>query len=109
MRWVFRDLPDDFIEVQRRCEAVARDVFDVYAPLAHRLGIGHLKWELEDLSFATLHPKMYEEIARLVGQRAPAREQYIERVIGEIEGKLRALLLARPERAVEEEALEAEA
>jgi GTP diphosphokinase / guanosine-3',5'-bis(diphosphate) 3'-diphosphatase len=67
----------------------ARETLEIYAPLAHRLGMNTVKWELEDLSFATLHPKMYEEIVRLVGQRAPAREQYLERVIGDIEGKLR--------------------
>ncbi|MCU0263190.1 MAG: bifunctional (p)ppGpp synthetase/guanosine-3',5'-bis(diphosphate) 3'-pyrophosphohydrolase, partial [Candidatus Nanopelagicales bacterium] len=59
-------------------------------PLAHRLGMNTVKWELEDLSFATLHPKMYEEIVRLVGQRAPAREQFLEQVIGDIEERLRA-------------------
>ncbi len=67
----------------------ARETLEIYAPLAHRLGMNTVKWELEDLSFATLHPKMYEEIVRLVGQRAPAREQYLERVLGDIEGRLR--------------------
>ncbi len=67
----------------------ARETLEIYAPLAHRLGMNTVKWELEDLSFATLHPKMYEEIVRLVGQRAPAREQYLERVIGDIETRLR--------------------
>jgi guanosine-3',5'-bis(diphosphate) 3'-pyrophosphohydrolase len=79
----------------------ARETLEIYAPLAHRLGMNTVKWELEDLSFATLHPKMYEEIARLVGQRAPAREQYIERVIGDIEARLkeariRATVTGRP-------------
>ena len=64
----------------------ARETLEIYAPLAHRLGMNTVKWELEDLSFATLHPKMYEEIVRLVGQRAPAREQYLEQVIGDIDG-----------------------
>jgi GTP pyrophosphokinase len=67
----------------------ARETLEIYAPLAHRLGMNTVKWELEDLSFATLHPKMYEEIVRLVGQRAPAREQYLEQLIGEIEGIMR--------------------
>ena len=67
----------------------ARETLEIYAPLAHRLGMNTVKWELEDLSFATLHPKMYEEIVRLVGQRAPAREQYLEQVIGDIDGRLR--------------------
>ena len=68
----------------------ARETLEIYAPLAHRLGMNTVKWELEDLSFATLHPKMYEEIVRLVGQRAPAREQYLETVIGDIDERLRA-------------------
>jgi GTP pyrophosphokinase len=68
----------------------ARETLEIYAPLAHRLGMNTVKWELEDLSFATLYPKMYEEIVRLVGQRAPAREQYLEQVIGDIDGRLRA-------------------
>ena len=68
----------------------ARETLEIYAPLAHRLGMNTVKWELEDLSFATLHPKMYEEIVRLVGQRAPAREQYLEKVISDIDDRLRS-------------------
>lgn len=67
----------------------ARETLEIYAPLAHRLGMNTIKWELEDLSFATLHPKMYEEIVRLVGQRAPAREQYLEQVISEVDNRLK--------------------
>ena len=59
----------------------ARETLDIYAPLAHRLGMNTLKWELEDLSFATLYPKMYEEIVRLVAERAPSREQFLSEVI----------------------------
>ncbi|MGB7979212.1 MAG: bifunctional (p)ppGpp synthetase/guanosine-3',5'-bis(diphosphate) 3'-pyrophosphohydrolase [Candidatus Nanopelagicales bacterium] len=68
----------------------ARETLDIYAPLAHRLGMNTVKWELEDLAFATLHPKMYDEIVRLIGQRAPAREQFLEQVIGDIEDRLRS-------------------
>ncbi len=75
---------------QDKQEKKARETLEIYAPLAHRLGMNTVKWELEDLSFATLHPKMYEEIVRLVSQRAPAREQYLERVLGEVDSKLRA-------------------
>ncbi len=50
---------------------------EIYAPLAHRLGMNTIKWELEDLSFATLYPKVYDEIVRLVAERAPAREEYL--------------------------------
>ena len=60
--------------------AVAREVFDVYAPLAHRLGIGHLKWELEDLSFRYLYQDSYHKIARLLDGKRLERDQFIERV-----------------------------
>jgi GTP pyrophosphokinase len=59
---------------------VAREVFDVYAPLAHRLGIGHLKWELEDLSFRYLYQDSYHKIARLLDGKRLERDQFIERV-----------------------------
>src|SRR5664280_965573 len=51
----------------------ANETLEIYAPLAHRLGMNTIKWELEDLSFATLYPKVYDEIVRLVAERAPAR------------------------------------
>ena len=54
-------------------ERKARETLDIYAPLAHRLGMNTLKWELEDLAFATLHPKMYDEIVRLVAERTVTR------------------------------------
>jgi GTP diphosphokinase / guanosine-3',5'-bis(diphosphate) 3'-diphosphatase len=55
----------------------ARETLEIYAPLAHRLGMNTIKWELEDLSFAILYPKVYDEIVRLVAERAPAREEYL--------------------------------
>jgi len=63
-----------------RREPIAREVFDVYAPLAHRLGIGHLKWELEDLSFRYLHPDAYGKIARLLDGKRRERDLFIRRV-----------------------------
>lgn len=60
---------------------VAREVFDVYAPLAHRLGIGHIKWELEDLSFRYLEPLSYKRIASLLEEKRLDRQKYIEEVI----------------------------
>ena len=68
---------------------IARETLEIYAPLAHRLGMYGIKWELEDLAFQTLHPKRYEEIVGLVQQRAPEREQALEEVTEEIRGKLR--------------------
>jgi GTP diphosphokinase / guanosine-3',5'-bis(diphosphate) 3'-diphosphatase len=57
----------------------AKEALEVYAPLAHRLGIHALKWELEDLSFATLHPRKYEEIKRMVSERRADREDHVEK------------------------------
>jgi GTP pyrophosphokinase len=70
-------------------ERKARETLDIYAPLAHRLGMNTLKWELEDLAFATLHPKMYDEIVRLVAERAPSRDQFLAEVIEKVEADLR--------------------
>src|SRR5918911_3844575 len=56
----------------------ARETLEVYAPLAHRLGIHALKWELEDLAFQTLHPRKYEEIKQMVAQQRTERERYVE-------------------------------
>ncbi|HEY7821675.1 MAG TPA: bifunctional (p)ppGpp synthetase/guanosine-3',5'-bis(diphosphate) 3'-pyrophosphohydrolase, partial [Acidimicrobiia bacterium] len=68
----------------------AKETLEIYAPLAHRLGMNAIKWELEDLSFATMYPKMYEEIVRLVGERAPSRDRYLAEVIADIDGQLKA-------------------
>ncbi|MBU6278365.1 MAG: bifunctional (p)ppGpp synthetase/guanosine-3',5'-bis(diphosphate) 3'-pyrophosphohydrolase [Actinomycetales bacterium] len=67
----------------------ARETLEIYAPLAHRLGMNTIKWELEDLAFATLHPKIYEEIVNLVSQRAPQRDRSLALVTREIEEDLR--------------------
>ena len=56
----------------------ARETLEIYAPLAHRLGIHAIKWELEDLAFATLHPRKYQEIKGLVNQQRQEREHYVE-------------------------------
>ncbi len=68
--------------------SVAREVFDVYAPLAHRLGIGHLKWELEDLSFRYLYQDAYHKIAKLLDGKRMERDQFIERVKELLSGAL---------------------
>ena len=70
-------------------ERIATETLEIFAPLAHRLGMNTIKWELEDLAFATLHPKVYDEIVRLVADRAPSREQFLERVINDVESDLR--------------------
>jgi GTP diphosphokinase / guanosine-3',5'-bis(diphosphate) 3'-diphosphatase len=67
----------------------ARETLEIYAPLAHRLGMNTIKWELEDLSFATLHPKVYDEIVRLVAERAPSRDEYLAKVIDQVHADLR--------------------
>ncbi len=66
----------------------ARETLEVFAPLAHRLGMAAMKWELEDLSFAILHPKKYSEIVRLVATRAPSRDTYLQQVIDEVMAQL---------------------
>jgi GTP pyrophosphokinase len=68
----------------------ARETLDIYAPLAHRLGMNALKWELEDLSFAVLEPKMFEEISRLVAERSPSRDALTAGVISTVETDLAA-------------------
>ncbi len=66
----------------------ARETLDIYAPLAHRLGMNAIKWELEDLSFAVLEPKKFEEIARLVAERSPSRDALTAEVISTVEEDL---------------------
>ncbi|MFE9719939.1 RelA/SpoT family protein [Streptomyces halstedii] len=71
-------------------EKKARETLEIYAPLAHRLGMNTIKWELEDLAFAILYPKMYDEIVRLVAERAPKRDEYLAIVTDEVQSDLRA-------------------
>ncbi len=75
-------------EKQKR---IAQETLDIYAPLAHRLGMQRFKLELEDLGFRALHPKRYEEIVAMVTERNPEREAYIEQVERDLEGQLREL------------------
>ncbi|GAA4088765.1 GTP diphosphokinase [Zhongshania borealis] len=69
---------------------VAREVADIYAPLAHRLGIGHIKWELEDLSFRYLQPLAYKKIAKLLDEKRLDRQTFIDHAIGTLETALKA-------------------
>ena len=79
----------------------ARETLEIYAPLAHRLGMNTIKWELEDLSFATLYPKVYSEIVHLVTERAPAREEFLAIVRNQVvedlrTAKIKATVTGRP-------------
>ena len=70
-------------------ERKSREVLEIFAPLAHRLGMTKVKWELEDLAFATLYPKRFDEIVRLVSARAPRREAFLQEVIQDVSADLR--------------------
>jgi GTP pyrophosphokinase len=69
-------------------QRIARQTMEIYAPLAERLGIWQIKWELEDLAFKTLEPERYRELARLLDTRRKGRERYIERAIAVLRPKL---------------------
>ncbi len=69
-------------------QRIARQTMEIYAPLAERLGIWQIKWELEDLAFKTLEPDRYRELARLLDTRRKGRERYIERAIAVLQPKL---------------------
>jgi GTP pyrophosphokinase len=82
-------------------ERKSRETLEIFAPLAHRLGMNTIKWELEDLSFATLYPKRYDEIARLVSQRAPRRDVFLQEVIADLyedlrDAKIKCFVTGRP-------------
>ncbi len=70
---------------QRR---IARETKDIFAPLANRLGIWQVKWELEDLSFRYLNPDAYKQIAAMLAERRVAREHYIEQFVAQLQGEL---------------------
>lgn len=79
----------------------ARETLEIFAPLAHRLGMNAIKWELEDLSFGTLHPKMFGEIDNLVEQRAPSRERNLRIILDQLQedlrkSKIKAQVTGRP-------------
>ena len=79
----------------------ARETLDIYAPLAHRLGMNTIKWELEDRSFKVLYPEVYDEIEHMVAERAPAREEYLAQVIDMIntdlkENNIKGVVTGRP-------------
>jgi GTP pyrophosphokinase len=89
-----------FVEPEK-AKKKAQETLEIYAPLAHRLGISAIKNELEDLSFSVLYPKVYEEIVNLVTQRTPKRAEFIDGVIASIdedlhENKIKAKVDGRP-------------
>lgn len=67
----------------------AKETLEIYAPLAHRLGISQLKWELEDLAFEVLEPKKYSEIQKMVAERRPEREKYVNELVEVLTNELR--------------------
>jgi GTP pyrophosphokinase len=69
---------------------IASETLEIFAPLAHRLGMNAIKWELEDLAFGTLHPKVYDEIVRLVAEAAPSRDEWLAGVIEQVQADLKA-------------------
>ncbi|HZG95736.1 MAG TPA: bifunctional (p)ppGpp synthetase/guanosine-3',5'-bis(diphosphate) 3'-pyrophosphohydrolase [Mycobacteriales bacterium] len=71
-------------------ERTAKQTLEIYAPLAHRLGMNTIKYELEDLAFMTLYPKRYDEIVRLVADLTPSRDTYLAEVIDQISAQLRS-------------------
>ncbi|SDL75787.1 GTP pyrophosphokinase [Corynebacterium mycetoides] len=68
----------------------ARETLDVIAPLAHRLGMASVKWELEDLAFAILYPRKYEEIVRLVADRAPSRDRALREITEQLQAEFKS-------------------
>src|SRR5919109_375241 len=72
-------------------DAKATETLEIYAPIAHRLGIFQIKWELEDLAFATLHPKRFEEVRNLVGKAEDERAAYLDTVVDGVNQQLRKI------------------
>ena len=80
---------------------IASETLEIFAPLAHRLGMNAVKWELEDLAFSTMEPKVYDEIVHMVAEQAPQRERQLREVIKQVEvdlaeANIRATVYGRP-------------
>ena len=84
LRWLSKNKSDERV-------SYARETLDIYAPLANRLGVGQLKWELEDLSFRYLEPELYKRIAAMLDEKRLERERYIAAAIQVLEGELKAI------------------
>ncbi len=79
----------------------SRETLEIYAPIAHRLGINSIKWELEDLAFFYLEPNKYKQISRMVTESRAEREEYLEQIIGILHGEMekvgiQAQIMGRP-------------
>lgn len=74
---------------KEKARSKARETLEIYAPLAHRLGMNSVKWELEDLSFKTMYPEVYAEIEKLVHERTPEREAYIKKIEAQLSKELK--------------------
>ncbi len=83
---VIRNFVDKDVQTQRN---IANQIMNIYAPLANRLGVGQIKWELEDLAFRYLQPDAYKNIARLLDEKRLAREEYIENILNELDASLK--------------------
>ena len=77
-----------------RRQIMAREAMDIYAPLANRLGVWQLKWELEDLSFRFLEPETYKRIAKMLDERRSGREEFIQNAIERLRGELETVGIA---------------
>ncbi len=84
LRWFSKNQSEERV-------AYARETLDIYAPLANRLGVGQLKWELEDLSFRYLEPELYKRIAAMLDEKRLERERYIAAAIHALQGELKAI------------------
>jgi len=78
------------LPIERRREK-AVETMEIYAPLAHRLGISSIKWELEDLAFYYLEPRKFHQVQKMVAESRAAREEYLKQVIGQLQGELEAV------------------
>lgn len=90
----------NYLREEKR-QRISKETLEIYAPLAHRLGMNTIKWELEDLSFMNLEPKIYDEIVRMVAQAAPRRETQLREVINQVkkdldEANIPATVYGRP-------------
>jgi len=82
----------DALPAEKR-HSIAQETSEIYAPLAHRLGIWELKWQLEDLSFRHLKPRQYREIAKLIAARRARREDFLDRIIKILEDEFKKVEL----------------